>query len=134
MSRQKSTKNKWFIAILVVLLVVFLIAFGREYVGNIQVQHYIEDLQEQKLEQESEQLETMALIQELSSEYFLESEGRIKQGLGQEGETVIVIQNNGNSDGQDKDEVDDGMTNVARWFYYFFASNTFNELKEYEDS
>ncbi len=134
MARKKSTKNKWFIAILAVLLVVFLIAFGREYVGNIQVQHYIEDLQEQKLEQESEQLETMALIQELSSEYFLESEGRIKQGLGQEGETVIVIQDDENGDGQDQDGVDDGMTNVARWFYYFFASNTFNELKGYEDS
>jgi len=134
MSRKQSTKYKWFIAILAILLVFFLMAFGREYVGNIQVQNYIDDLQVQQESQEQEQLETMALIQELSSEYFLESEGRIKQGLGQEGETVIVIQDNDKDNDQNSEEADDGLTNVSRWFYYFFAQDTFIDLVEYEDS
>ena len=134
MGRRESKKQKWVIAILAVLLVIFLMAFGREYVGNIQVQHYIEDLQEQKTEAESEQLETMALIQELSSEYFLESEGRTKQGLGEEGETVIVIQDDVDNQEGDGEGVDDGMTNVARWVYYFFYHSTFESMKEYENS
>lgn len=134
MTRRKDKKNKWFVAILLVLLVFFLIAFGREYVGNIQVQHYIEDLQGQKEAAQSNQLETMALIQELSSEYFLESEGRMKQGLGQEGETVIVIQDDIHDLEDDSEQAGDGMTNVARWFYYFFSPDTFKELTEYENS
>ena len=134
MSRKESKKQRWIVAVLAILLVIFLIAFGREYVGNIQVQHYIEDLQEQKSTAESEQLETMALIQELSSEYFLESEGRVKQGLGQEGETVIVIQDNDNGLDDGAQEVESSGPNVARWFNYFFMHDKFESLKDYEGS
>ena len=81
-----------FFAANILVLFFLLIAFGREYVGNIQIEREIAQLQEEKEELEQDKLHTLALIEQLSSEYYLESEARTKQGLSREGETVYVIQ------------------------------------------
>jgi len=134
--RKSKLKQKWFLIIGFVLLSFFIMAFGREYVGNLQVEHEIEALQQQKQDQEQLHLETSSLIDQLSSEYFLEHEGRVKQGLGREGETVIVIEDDLGSSLSDKetDLQDDNMTNVTRWFYYFFSHDVFDGLVSYESS
>lgn len=135
-SRENKTKNKWFLIIAIILLLFFVMAFGREYVGNLQVQHEIEELEQQKQDQEQLHLETTSLIQQLSSEYFLEHEGRVKQGLAREGETVIVIEDSLNVRQNGEDEVgeNDSITNVTSWFYYFFAPDIFAQLISYEGS
>lgn len=130
--RSENRRHIWFVVILAILLAFFLFAFGREYVSNVQVRHYIEDLEEQREQQETQQLETMTLIQQLSSEYFLEYEGRMKQGLGGAGETVIVIQEDKEADMDLAQQHNTGITNVTRWFYYFFSPERFEELKVYE--
>lgn len=84
--------------------------------------------------QETEQLETMALIQELSSEYFLEQEARVKQGLGRDGETVVVIQEEEVEEEYQIQEMEGSVSNVRGWFYYFFSNDKFQELKHYAGS
>jgi|GEM_PF-2061014 cell division protein FtsB len=134
----RSVKNtvswKWFVIISTIALVFFLFAFGREYISNIQIQNEIEQLVELKDQQEQTRLETMDLISQLSSEYYLEQEGRIKQGLGRDGEVVVIIQDDINSAGTDDDfsTKDSKISNVIYWFYYFFSREEFMAIVPYE--
>jgi cell division protein FtsB len=134
----RSVKNtvswKWFVIISTVALVFFLIAFGREYISNIQIQNEIERLEELKDQQEQTRLETMDLISQLSSEYYLEQEGRIKQGLGREGESVVIIQDDIKSVGTDYSygTKDSKISNIIYWFYYFFSREEFKAIVPYE--
>lgn len=135
-TRKSKTKQKWFLIVSLVLLFFFVMAFGREYVGNLQVQYEIEQLEQQKQDQEQLHLETNNLIEQLSSEYFLELEGRVKQGLARDGETVIIIEDDdiSNTNSQNVDSGIDSMTNVTLWFYYFFANDIYMDLVSYESS
>ncbi|PIX62016.1 hypothetical protein CO057_03160 [Candidatus Uhrbacteria bacterium CG_4_9_14_0_2_um_filter_41_50] len=134
MSKNKN-KIKWFILINFVILFFLVIAFGKEYVGNIQVEREIAQLQQQRSEFENEQLDTLNLISDLSSEYYSEQEGRTKQGLGREGETLVIIQYESNTvtDGEDLATLGsyslESLGNPARWFLYFFANDTFAKFE-----
>ncbi len=130
---QKAKKARLFVVVNVLILFFLLIAFGREYVGNIQIEHEIALLQDEKEQLEQDQLDTLALIEQLSSEYYLESEARTKQGLGREGETVYVIQDGDDHSGsesgsQQSEEI--SFSNPARWFLYFFDPVTFDGLEK----
>ena len=135
MSR-KSIFNKAgvFILVNVVILFFLVIAFGREYVGNIQVEREIRALEEQRQQLEQDKLSTLNLIEELSSEEYLEEEARTKFGLAEPGETLIVIQD-GDSIIQDVDELlreDEPVIipNQKKWFYLFFDRNAYEELQD----
>ena len=121
--QKKSRKVKLFLALNVVVLFFLMIAFGREYIGNLQIRHEIQELEEQRAKLEDEQLNTLALISQLSSEYYLETEARTKHGLGKDGETLIVVQDGATRTGDvlgESDERLDFVPNYQRWFYYFF--------------
>lgn len=120
----------------VLVLFFLVIAFGREYVGNIQIEREIAQLQEEKELLEQDQLHTLALIDQLSSEYYLESEARTKQGLAREGETVYVIQDDqlnqdGSEDGSGQMSQYDA-SNPVKWFFYFFHPTLFQSLQNEE--
>lgn len=113
----------------VVILFFLIIAFGREYVGNLQIEREIAALEAQRAELETEQLETLNLIDELSSEYALEREARTKFGLGEVGETLIVVQDSpvGEVDLSAGEEDVLPVGNPVRWFYYFFDKEAFDQ-------
>lgn len=108
------------------------IGFGREYVRNRQIENEIAALQAEHDRLEEDRLASLELISDLSSEYYLEREARMKRGLGEPGETLVVV------DLQDElipqGEVlgattEDGLNNPARWFYYFFDPVRFASLR-----
>lgn len=115
----------------VVILFFLIIAFGREYVGNLQIEREIAALEAQRAELETEQLETLNLIDELSSEYALEREARTKFGLGEVGETLIVVQDSpvGEVDLTSGEEDVLPASNPVRWFYYFFDKEAFEQTR-----
>lgn len=130
---KRAKKARLFVIVNVLILFFLLLAFGREYVGNIQIEHEIAQLQDEKEQLEQDQLDTLALIEQLSSEYYLESEARTKQGLGLSGETVYVIQEGdgqGGSDSGSQQSSEVALSNPARWFFYFFDPVTFDVLQK----
>ncbi len=104
----------------IALLFVLVIVFGREYIGNLQIQRTIAAMQEEKDELDAQQSSTLRFIDYLSSETYLEEEGR-RQGLGKEGETLLVV------DVPEDDGEDEAMkseSNLLRWYLYFFSSES----------
>lgn len=120
-----------FMLVNVVVLFFLLIAFGREYVGNAQIDREIRALEEEKARLEDEQLGTLDLIQELSSEQYLEKEARIKHNLAEEGETLVVIQDDEPVGAIDETifEEKEIIPNPKAWYFYFFDSARFKETK-----
>ena len=126
---EKSSKWKWFLVFNLLAVFFLIFAFGREYVGNLQIENQISRLQDDKSNLEKNKLSTLDLMQELSSEYYLEKEARTKQGLGRPGETLIVIEDSvAGADPGIGPMVE--ITNPQRWFYYFFNPNEFDRLAE----
>ncbi|MBT4856842.1 septum formation initiator family protein [Candidatus Uhrbacteria bacterium] len=126
-------KAKLFVVVNVLILFFLLIAFGREYVGNIQIEREIAELQSERDQLEQDQLDTLALIEQLSSEYYLESEARTKQGFGLEGETVFVIQEGDGvhvSERGEEESTSTDFSNPRKWFLYFFDSVAFESLQD----
>lgn len=101
----------------IAVLFVLAIVFGREYIGNQQIQRTIAQVQEDMEELEAQQSSTLRFIDYLSSETYLEEEGR-RQGLGKEGETLLVVQ----LPEEEVVEVDDEeQSYIVHWFHYFFT-------------
>jgi cell division protein FtsB len=132
-AQSKSRKARLFLVFNLLLLFFLAMAFGREYVGSVQIRHEIKQLEAQRESLESDQLDTLALIGELSSEYYLETEARTKHGLAREGETLIVVKANdsvtGNVLGVSEDQLD-FVENYKKWFYFFFDQDSFRRLQE----
>lgn len=117
----------------VAVLILLIFAFGREYVGNLQIEQEIAMQEAEREDLKQEELATLSLIQQLSSEYFLETEGRTKQGLGKEGEQLVIITGveeevSEESAGFFEAYTEGGISNPMRWFYYFFRPDVFSEL------
>jgi len=116
----------------VVVLVFFLFAFGREYVANHQIDQEIANLETQRVELEQGKLHTMALIDTLSSEYYLEGEGRIKHSLAKDGETLIILQGDQTETAAQGERVTGfslgSASNARIWYFYFFNKGAFDRL------
>lgn len=126
----RPNKLRIFLFLNVVALLFLVIAFGREYVGNIQIEREIQQYEEERAALEQDRLDTLDLIDELSSEEYLEREARTKHGLAENGETLIVIQDQvGEEDPFALPEEElVTVTNPTRWFYYFFDKEAFDSL------
>jgi cell division protein FtsB len=125
------TKVSTFFVVGVVVLFLLCLGFGREYLRNREIERNIYDLQVQNDELSSKQLAALSVIQSLSSEYYLEGEGRTKHGLAKPGEEEIVIQQPelvANEIDDNRDEVLDAG-NFVRWYYYFFNKQKFAEIR-----
>lgn len=136
---QKKKLNKIGFTVLANVIIVFIlvIGFGREYLSNLQVEKEIQDLENKYAELQEEKLSTLDLINELSSEYYLEQQARTKHGLSKNGEEVLIIRNSEEDQilENQKDSILDsiapeGIGNPLRWYYYFFDKGRFEELQD----
>ncbi|MBU1126056.1 septum formation initiator family protein [Patescibacteria group bacterium] len=133
-NQKRASKIGFIVLANVVILFFLIIGFGREYVSNIQIEREIRERDTERITLLDEQAETLRLIEQLSSEYYLEKEARLKHGLGRDGETVIIVQDGETSGyGLDQLSTDDGdqievIENPTKWFYYFFDKSAFSAL------
>ncbi len=130
MQKHAKRSHSVFLLVSVSLIVFLIVALGREYVGNLQLRYEIRRQEKQLAELEERRLATLDLLDTLSSEYYLEREGRLKQGLARPGEELVVITDNE----REEEEIVGGviLDNVSypmRWFYYFFDREQFDALK-----
>lgn len=111
------------------VLAFLVLGFGREYLRNLEIERNIEDLEAQNAELEGEKLESLSVIESLSSEYYLEGEARRKHGLAKAGEQLVIV-DDADAGTVSIDVGDDAMTsNAERWWEYFFDHGSFEERR-----
>ncbi len=136
MSRRFSTSNKlFFFALCAVAIFCFLaLTFGREYVTNRQINQELRRLEAERAELEDRRLASIELINDLSSEEYLEGEARTKHGLAKPGETLLVIQDDERIGELELiNETDNQqLSNPKKWLLYFFNQEEFQKIKQSE--
>ncbi len=127
------------------LLVLFFLAlsFGREFFRDYQIQHEIQALQDKAEELEVRNLEVTELNAGLETEMFLEEEARLRLGLVDPGEQVVVIVEEGSESSVSSSQLSvseepttenwqlttGNVSNPKRWYYYFFDHEQFLNIK-----
>ena len=121
------------VAVNLVILGFLLVGFGREYWRNIEIERDIASLKAESERLSGQKLESLSLINDLSSEYYLEGEARAKRGMGDPGEHLIVV------DLPDETApvgqvagiaTDESISNPTRWWYYFFNQARFEAMSD----
>ncbi|MFZ2681900.1 MAG: septum formation initiator family protein [Patescibacteria group bacterium] len=121
------------VAINLIVLGFLFVGFGREYWRNIEIERDIAALQAEHDKLVGEKLESLALISDLSSEYYLESEARTKRGMGEPGEQLVIVDL---PEAQQPDgevlgiATDVSISNPTRWWYYFFDRQALEDMGE----
>ncbi|MFA6131234.1 MAG: septum formation initiator family protein [Patescibacteria group bacterium] len=119
-SSKRGKKWKFFFGVNFFLFLFLSVAFGREYVSHMQVEREIAKLEEENTSLEQGRLETVAFLSQLASPYYLEGEARLKQGLAEEGETLVVVAQPQVTVNSLADAEVAVTANPVLWFYYFF--------------
>lgn len=108
---------------LILLASVFVLLSGREYIHMLSVASEIRRVEGEKADLEGEKSVSLQLIQDLSSTYYVEKEGRTKQGLAAPGETVVVVTNTREHSADNVDFAAQKASNPRLWFLYFFRKD-----------
>lgn len=115
----------------VVVLGFLILGFGREYLRNLEIERNISMMEKDQAALEGKKLEALSVIESLSSEYYLEQEGRMKHGLAKPGEELVIVHT---ANAQDLGAAGEGeevaaQSNVWRWYLYFFDHRAFETLR-----
>lgn len=116
-----------------IILAFLFVGFGREYWRNIEIERDIAALQAESDRLAGQKLESLSLINDLSSEYYLEGEARTKRGMGEPGEQLVIVDLP--EETAPAGEVlgiatDESISNPTRWWYYFFNPARFDAMND----
>lgn len=113
----------------VAVLAFLVLGFGREYLRNVEIERSIAELNAQNDALQGKQLESLSVIEQLSSEYYLEGEARRKHGLAKEGEELAIIDDDGTTNDELRNTTETtSSSNVMRWWQYFFDRDAFDDV------
>jgi cell division protein FtsB len=123
-------KTSWFkrffssrLFLVVSLAVVFLIAFGyaRAYYQDYKIKQEIRALEEEVKSLQTKKLESMEILQYVTSQDFVEEKARTELNMKKPGEKVVII-NRPEDEGSGVRTVDSDvkpLSNPVKWLYYF---------------
>ena len=122
----------WVTMIIVGLALFVAIAFGREYLRNMDIAAELARLQEENAALEGGRLESVSLIGQLSTRTYVEEGSRTKLNLAKPGETMYIVQDGAGDQVAPAVAVDpatdEALSNPAKWLYYFFNRDTSSQL------
>lgn len=123
----------------VAVLVVLAVSFGREWVRHREIQDEISKLQDEAQALQARNLQIADLNTAFRTESFIEREARLKLGMKKPGESVVVIQDDGDTSIMATDSAEgtaaeasdprrllavepdcSELANPAKWWHYFF--------------
>lgn len=115
-------KSKYGAVFLVMVLLLVLIAAGREVYRYYKVNKEISDLKQKIEDLKSSNEELLRIKEYFTSKEFLEDEARRKLNMTKAGESVIVISSENSAEEEIKTEEPQLKTpNFQLWWQYFFG-------------
>ncbi len=123
--------SQWTTVILVGLLVLLGIGYGRAYYQHYQVQQEIKQLEEQANALKAKKLKTIQLLKYVESPAFVEERARLELNLGKPDETMLVIGSANKTPSRQPllnmlEQNQPILSNQQKWWRYFFAPTPAN--------
>lgn len=125
------SKKRLAFTTIAVLVLAFLAVSGflREYIRSLDTKREIAQLEQENAKLVAERDGAKSLINQLSSEYYLEAQAR-KQGYAKPGETMVVLDGEEAEGSVAEQSVGEGLSNPELWFLYLFDPTRFAQLKK----
>lgn len=119
----KALHSKSFITFLIIVLIVVIIALGRESYRFFKINQEIKSLEQRIAEIEKSNEELAKMEEYFQSEEFLEKEARLKLNLTKPGEKLIIVKQQENilKEEKEKETVAKEISNIQKWWDYFFG-------------
>jgi len=134
---------RMFMVVNLLILFFLSLSFGREFLRDYQIQSEINNLRTDAESIEARNFEITDYNAELQTQAYLEEEARLRLGLGDPGENLVII-----IDQEGEQMIDSEISaeqlitnnyqlatleasNPERWYYYFFDHEKFINLKVY---
>lgn len=121
--RENFFYSKTFIFSLLIILILIVIASGREAYRNYKINQEIRNLQKKIDELRDSNTELGELEKYLQSDEFLEKEARLKLNLLKDGEKLVIIKQLEEEPvlEEKKSEENKNIPNILKWWEYFFG-------------
>ncbi|MBU4284770.1 septum formation initiator family protein [Patescibacteria group bacterium] len=118
------SNSKYFSLVLTVILILVVIALGRESYRYFKISQEIRDLEKQIEEFKKDNEELSKMKDYFQSKEFLQDEARGKLNLVKKGEKLIIVSNEGDLQEEIKlEEKENKTSNIKLWLEYFFGNN-----------
>lgn len=106
---------------LIVFFGVLIFGFAKTTIAKYRVQQDIGAIKDEIKNLEAKNTEFSGLLTYLQGDEFVKQEGRVKYGLREEGERMVVVNNGKEQQRQVPiQEKEQELSNSQKWFRYFF--------------
>lgn len=131
--RQKSKlvrffNSRAFLVVIFVAGILVLVGYGRAYYRDYKIRHEIVSLQQEVRRLEKKKLETLSILNYVSSPDFVEEKARLELNMRKPGEQVLVIPEVSVSTTVSDTQVEElgkkYLNNPIKWWYYFTDSKS----------
>jgi len=124
MTIKKFTSSKFFIILLILILIGVITALGKEGYRKYQLDREIADLKKEISSLEEENKEISELLNYFESSEFLEKQARLKLNLLKQGEKLIIIRPEKkevlSSSSVKENKTKKDISNIKKWWDYLF--------------
>lgn len=125
-SMKRFFSSRLFLIVTLIIVVFVALSYARAYYRDYQVRRQIAALQEEVRQLERKKLESMEVLQYVTSEAFVEEKARVELNLKKPGEQVVFVYEQEELDDMQKEALSNetsGQTisNPLKWWYYFTA-------------
>lgn len=119
MKRSKGTAKKRIIIVLILILIFVALAYARSLYHDYTIRKEIESLEQQVRSLQTKRIESMQLLEYVTSKQYVEDAARSELNLKEDGEDVVFI-NDLLPQEDDPEEVQkERLNNPSKWWYYF---------------
>ena len=134
---------RMFLVVNLLILFFLSLSFGREFLRDYQIQREINNLRTDAESIEARNFEITDYNAELQTQAYLEEEARLRLGLGEPGENLVIIMDQDGQSVVESEISSEQLTtqnsqlitldasNPERWYYYFFDHEKFINIKVY---
>ena len=116
--------SRLFFIIALVLAIFTVVSYARGYWQDYKVKQEIASLKSEVSNLEKKKIESLEILQYVTSDAFVEEKARTELNMKKPGEKVVVIAGNkiesANAEEPKIDAKQEGLNNPVKWWYYFF--------------
>ena len=136
MSRRRETspvrkffQSRLFLVVLLVVSILVALNFARAYYQDINIRNEIERLENEVGQLEQRKIESLAILEYVTSDAFVEEKARTELNLRKPGEHVAVISQDESTMIQTQVEPESvrHLANPTRWWHYFTHKDMYAE-------
>lgn len=122
MARNSSAKkllgSKYFLVFLVVAAILITFNVGRAYYQDYKIRQEITSLKEEVKKMEQKKLESLKILQYVSSDAFVEEKARTELNLKKPEENVMFVDTNTKDNSTNITKQKTTLNNPTKWWYY----------------